>query len=116
MPIAVAASPADMPYDAAACGSTRTTSCGISTICSVRQIDQAGDPSMAASTRSATGARWPQILTEHLDRQGRALSGDHVLDPVRDGLPQGELRPRHRLEPLADVGEDLLPGAGVVRA
>ena len=53
------------------------------------------------------GAKRLQVIAEDLHRHVRPRSREHVIDPVRDRLPDADVGSRNQGRPTADIRKDL---------
>ncbi len=70
-------------------------------------IDQPLHFEQRCANPSGVAPEHAEVVSAHLDRERRALPGEHVLDAVRDGLPDDHRSARHDVQALAKVCEDL---------
>ena len=69
------------------------------------EVGDARDGGDFAAQHVGLPAQCVEVVTEYLDGDLRAHAGEHVVDPVRDGLSDGDGR-RQVGQAAADVGRD----------
>ena len=74
------------------------------------QVDDAGDRLEARFQVGGKAAQRVVVVAVDLERDLRAHTRQHVIEPVGDGLADGDARREHG-QPLADVGEHLFAAA-----
>ena len=76
------------------------------------QIDDARDCGHHAAELLSLGAQGGEVFAENLDCDLGAHAGEQVVDAVRDGLAEVDAEAGDRVEPGAEVVEDVLAAAG----
>ena len=88
---------------------------GTSICCSSDRSATPGTPAIAVADALAQPAERAEVVAEHLDRDIRARARQHVIDPVRDRLPDRHVGARQRRELPAQLGQQLGRGRSVSR-
>jgi hypothetical protein len=69
------------------------------------EIGDAGNTGQPAAQRVGLPAQRVEVVAKYLDGDLRAHAGEHVVDPVRDGLADGNRR-RQVDQAAANIGRD----------